>query len=259
MAEYRAASRRIRLDPGIRPRTPPPRAIVILTLLLIFAGSNGHAQTMEAPGSAPAARQDIEAVLSGRDYQRQFPVTPAPQPAESRPVTPEPVAPDFQFETEKAGPLLPLFDMFRFVAWILIAAGVLYLAYLLVRKVRRDRKPPAPEEQAPVAEETATPASRLADVEQLARDGALADAVHLLLLLFIEDIREKQRTAVQPALTSREIVAAVSLPQSASASLAFIVGWVERTRFGGMEIDRDTFEQCLEGYRNSTLRQATGR
>ncbi|MEX2618056.1 MAG: DUF4129 domain-containing protein [Alphaproteobacteria bacterium] len=248
-------------NPAIGPRVPPIRNILVLVLPIVFGGGIAHAQTAAAPGDTESVRQDIETVLSGRDYQRQFPVTPAPPAPETRPAPIQPEAPDFQFETDFEGSTRPLPDMFRYIAWTLIAAGIVYLVYLAMRKMRRDRKRPAETEPVPArtAVQSGTPHSPLDEVERLARDGALADAVHLLLLRFIEDIRTQQGTAVQPALTSREVVASVSLPQTARASLAFIVASVERTRFGGMEIDRDTFEQCLEGYRNFTRRQATVR
>ena len=236
------------------------KAVTVPVLILVFGVTASHAQTAETPESTASIRKDVEAVLTGQDYQRQFPTTPTPPPQEARPAAPEPV-PDIQFDPDAVETVLNLHDIIRYIVWALFAAGALYLAILAIRKFRRSRILSAGVEPNPVptAEKSEAPHSPLEEIEQLARDGALADAVHLLLLRFIEDIQIKPKTTLQPALTSREVVATVSLPQPAKASLSFIVAAVERTRFGGLEIERDTFEQCLEGYRNFALGQGTGR
>lgn len=261
MAAYRTGKSGMKPNPVKRMRLPAFRNVLVMVLLMASGGNIAHAQPAGPSGDSASVRQDVEAILSDRDYQREFPVSPAPQASQTRPAAPQPEAPDFRFETDGEEPIRPLPDMVRYVAWTLIAAGAVYLAWLVVRNIRRNRKLSVDVEPFPAGtvEQPGAPHSALEDVERLARNGALAEAVHMLLLRFIADIRTRQGTDVQPALTSREVVASVSLPQAARTSLAFIVASVERTRFGGMEIDRATFERCLDGYRNFALHRAKGR
>src|SRR5262249_29788159 len=88
----------------------------------------------------------------------------------------------------------------------------------------------------------------LADADRLAAQGLFAEAVHLLLFRSIEDIDERRPRSIKPALTSRNIAQLDALPSSARPAFARIATSVERSFFGGREIDAQDFQECRRAY-----------
>ena len=88
----------------------------------------------------------------------------------------------------------------------------------------------------------------LADADRLAAQGRFAEAVHLILFRSIDDIDERRPHSIKPALTSRNIAELDALPQSARPAFARIAASVERTFFGGCDIDEKDFAECRRAY-----------
>jgi hypothetical protein len=80
----------------------------------------------------------------------------------------------------------------------------------------------------------------------MAAAGRFGEAIHLLLLETLEALSRAAR--LSPALTSREIVARVTLPSRAREALAGLVTAVEVSRFGGTEPGEADYRACLERF-----------
>ena len=88
----------------------------------------------------------------------------------------------------------------------------------------------------------------LAEADRLAAEGRYAEAVHVLLFRGVDDIRDQRPDLFRRALTSREISALSALPERARAEFGRIAAVVERSFFGGREVDADAFSECRRAY-----------
>lgn len=137
--------------------------------------------------------------------------------------------------------------------WGVVILAVLLIAWLILREVvglrlgvRRKRAVAAPPADWTPDRERA--AILLADADRLAAEGRFDEAAHLVLLRGVEDIRERRPGAVAPALTSREIAASERLPERARPAFAEIARIVEKSLFGGGELDEPGWRNCRSAY-----------
>jgi len=78
-----------------------------------------------------------------------------------------------------------------------------------------------------------------------AEQGRFDEAIHLLLLGTIEEIRAALEFDTPPWLTSRQIVRRAPLPDAARAALASLVGEVEKSYFGGRPVGEEEYRICV--------------
>lgn len=147
---------------------------------------------------------------------------------------------------EGLGPLL------TFLFWGLVAAGVLLLLYWLFRFLEAkglfggggegagDEEDWRPQE--------APARALLEEADRLAAEGRYSEAAHLLLHRSIADIDDRRPDLVRPALTSRDIAGAPNLPPGPRAAFSRIVMLVERSLFGGRDLDRGDWSACRAAY-----------
>jgi hypothetical protein len=98
------------------------------------------------------------------------------------------------------------------------------------------------------------PAVVLATADELAREGRYAEAMHVLLLRGLADIRARLDEPFADSLTSREILRSARLPEQARTSLRDVVGRVEWTYFGEYPAGREDYAACRVSF--NALEQA---
>lgn len=101
----------------------------------------------------------------------------------------------------------------------------------------------------PIARTADTPLPDLDEIERLARAGAYAEAIHLMLLRALEALRRRLGTSWAKSMTSREIARRSELPASDRSALKMLVGAVEISRFGGQSANEQIYRACLDQYR----------
>ena len=92
--------------------------------------------------------------------------------------------------------------------------------------------------------------SRLEDAKALAAQGHYEEAVHLLLLHIIDDLKRHNKRHIPISWTAREVLGKSGLPPKAAAAMQSIVGLVELSFFGGHLIGRPGYESCIKDYEN---------
>jgi hypothetical protein len=136
----------------------------------------------------------------------------------------------------------------RLVVWgLVIVAGGLGIAWL-ASALRRGRDHSI---ATPVARAKPTPAileRPLDDADELARDGAYADAIHTLLLRTLHELARSADVRVAPAMTSREILGCVGLARDARDALASLIGAVEVTYFRGDAATPADYDRCRDQF-----------
>jgi hypothetical protein len=150
--------------------------------------------------------------------------------------------------------LARLQPVFEILFWGGLGVLALIVLFFIAREILRLRnrqrdeaegaKETLPDWRPPLARARAL----LADADRLAAQGRFAEAVHLLLFRSIEDIDERRPRSIKPAFTSRNIAELGALPSSARPSFARIAASVERSFFGGREIDSEDFQECRRAY-----------
>ena len=96
----------------------------------------------------------------------------------------------------------------------------------------------------------------LEDADGLAAQGRFAEAVHLLLFRSIDDIQEKRSGVIGRSLTSREIGALSILPDSVRDALSPIIRIVERSFFGGQDVDESGWHMARASYQSFAFGEA---
>jgi len=240
---------------GVLARGLPGLAAAFLVGLALFL-TPGRAAV--AADDAPSIRAEIESVLSDGNYQRDWPDAP-PENAELGPI-----AKFFRYLLDLLAGIVPKqdsasslsLDTVQIVIWGLVAAAaIVAIVFVLRRLPARTAGETLPDTAPSAARQRMV--SPLEEIERLAREGRLEEAVHLLLLRFLEDVRVRARLTLRPAQTSREILAGAELPDGTRVNLARIVDSVEHSHFGGRPVSRDAFDACLEGYQAFLAAEAT--
>jgi hypothetical protein len=194
------------------PATPTPEggssALRVAARLAILAvlpwAGEGLAQT-------PAAIEHARAAVVGHsDLQLQLPGAEQPLP-------------------------LPSFSIPAEFLWALVALGVLFVLYHL-RDIIPGWRRSAVEEWAASGDGAGltgqSPADTLLTADELARGGRYVEAMHVLLLKGLADIRQRLNEQFADSLTSREIMRRARLSDAGAGALRDIVLGVERTYFG---------------------------
>ena len=147
----------------------------------------------------------------------------------------------------------------QWVFWLGLAVAVLTVMVFVGREMgalswtrRKPAKPVAltsPEWRP----EPAKARALLEDADRLAAQGLYAEAARLLLHRSIDEVEGRRPRAVRPALTTRDIARLDSLPAAARAPFQLIAEVVERSFFGGRDVDRDAFAECRRAYESFAL------
>jgi Domain of unknown function (DUF4129) len=94
----------------------------------------------------------------------------------------------------------------------------------------------------------------LAAADRLSREGNFVEAMHVLLLHSLAEIRRQLGEQFADSLTSREILRVVRLTAAARTALREIVAVVERTYFGAYPAEARDYASCRQNF--ETLQQA---
>jgi hypothetical protein len=237
-------------------------------LSLLVPGKEGviSGGTQTAAGGADRFAHAYQALRA--DSSVQFNLTPPP---------PQPKMPDWlqaflrrlDGTLEPVGRFLKWIGSFfpdaayaRFLLWTVIIVGAVALLWALYNRLRHGewslRLPraatvadmPDEEEWAP---DQAGARSWLEEADALAREGRFADAIHHLLFRSVEDIARRRPALVRPALTSRELAAASTLPGRARELFAAIARLVERSWFGGRPVGEGDWTEARKAYAEFAL------
>ncbi len=190
-----------------------------------------------AQSSHEAVGKAVERVYNARDYQTEMPQEESPQAF--KPL----VIPDIVKE------------IIRIVFITLLVVGGLLLLFFLANALptlRERLKRRAAGQDQVGATPIASDADRehleiaLSEADRLARQGAYGDALHLLLLYCLNEMRRRFGLGLPPSLTSREILGLSVLPEIRRLGLSVIVSAVEVSHFGGRSVDETTYQLCRQ-------------
>jgi hypothetical protein len=148
--------------------------------------------------------------------------------------------------------LLNHLDTARVVLWTVVAVGTAVLAYCLyeVLPVFGGASRPRWENSADdgaVGAGSGDAAVRAA-ADELAAQGRFVEAMHVLLLQGLDEMRMRLDLRFADSLTSREIVSRANAPAGAKAALRDIIRWVEHAYFGDHPVDRSDYDACRRSY-----------
>lgn len=142
--------------------------------------------------------------------------------------------------------------------WIAVIVGVIILAYAfrdLIPVLRAGRGGAWDEDEAASLVAGPRPAQIVLEAaDDLAAQGRFVDAMHVLLLQALADIRRRLDEEFADSLTSREILRSRQLSEPLRRPLREVISRVEWTYFGGHSADRDDYLACRASF--STLAQA---
>lgn len=214
---------------------------------------------LAAPASAQADidRSTVDRVL-GSNHQRSLPGVDAPttgegtdptyrpRPMQPRDRVPRDLAPP---DDRGAGPTVasPLSSVATFLLWGLVAVFAIVVGLAIYRQIAgyAGEDAPAPVDRRAADAQLAAVIERPRDdADELAAQGRFAEAIHTLLLRTLHELASQNLVRVTPALTSREILARVSLLGDAREALSGLIVAVEQTWFGDDVPQLADYQRC---------------
>ncbi|MEM6946468.1 MAG: hypothetical protein AAF486_00085 [Pseudomonadota bacterium] len=229
-------------------------AIAILVSVASFAAPAAGAQSPDAGEDKPLSFEEAHAAyLERTDLQLSHPKPEEPPPRRERSEPPgwiEAISTFFGNIIEAiAGVIgyIGLAILFGLVGWLLW----FIFGEAISARFGRTRTPRDVILESEVDDMRPDPMlarSLLEEADALARDGRFAEAVHLLLFRSIEDIRARKGGVLAKSLTAREIGGLGDLPERGRAALAPIIRVVERSFFGGRDVDGEGWKTARSSY-----------
>lgn len=211
----------------------------LVALLGLAAALACGAAAAPAP-SGEAVQRAVERIYGASSYQRELPdAQAAPLPPPRRP-------PDEVSVPAGNG----------IVTFLLAGALVIVLAMIAMRLLGGGWRLSVPADRADTGEAPGAAHTRqqveviacLDDADQAAADGDWARAIHILLLTSIERLRKQTGQGVPVALTARELIHHMRLPDQARGDLAALVGAAELCHFGGRSADGALYARVRTHY-----------
>lgn len=197
------------------------------------------------PAVSDDVRKSVAAMKADGGFQFEIPPPPAPPP------------PPPQWLTGLLQWLSGPGQIFiQILFWLLVAAAVLFLLYLIVpgfrdvvdRLIHRGRRD-APDDPAQDWRPDAHQARNLLiEADNLAAEGRFGEAAHLLLERSIEDIIARRPGLIKPALTARAIAAMDELPDPARRAFGRIAAIVEIGHWARRPVDRAGWQAARDAY-----------
>ena len=87
-----------------------------------------------------------------------------------------------------------------------------------------------------------------AEADELARAGSFAEAMHVLLLRSVSEMRARLASPIAESLTSREILGGLKMSPEERGVFARIVGSVEISLFGAHNPGEDEYLECRRNF-----------
>ena len=205
-------------------------------------------------------REQADEILSEGDIQRDAPLaerarSQAQDVAQDPTLQHEPPTPTV--DTPPTLPAIPIpANLFLYLLIGTLVVCACLVVYHLYRTYAPGRRAWSKADQvvtvaaAAIATPGEAPLPPLDEIERLARAGAYAEAIHLMLLRALETLRRRLGTSWAKSLTSREIVRRSELPGTDRQALKVLVGAVEICRFGGQQANEQIYRACLDHYRS---------
>jgi hypothetical protein len=165
-----------------------------------------------------------------------------------------------QLEIENSEPFRPPgFRIPQELFWLALVVALALLLYSvrqelmnLFRPAKTGWQSPPPGGAGEVAIGSETDA--LAAADRLSREGNFVEAMHVLLLHSLSEIRRQLGEQFADSLTSREILRAARITAIARTALRDIIGAVELTHFGGYPAQAGEYAACRRNF--ETLQQS---
>jgi hypothetical protein len=181
--------------------------------------------------SKPDFAQSAKGVVSSLDLQTAFPNAAVANESES-----------WSFGDGSA----------RVLLWVAVAIGVvvilLYLRDILPGGGLARRKKWGAAESGLALGESGAEAQAQINADELARLGRFVEAMHVLLLQALADMRHRLDVVIADSLTSREILRRAKVSPLAKSALQEIIGAVERAYFGDHPTGETDYRSCRDNF-----------
>lgn len=152
-------------------------------------------------------------------------------------------------------------DMARLLLWGAVILGVAVTIWSLrdsLPAFSRSRRIAAGQMPSGFSDPSARMEEAQLEADDLASRGQYGEAMHLLLLKSLAEIRMRLGTSFAVSLTSREILRKVTLPQTGTGALGAIVRSVEQTYFGGRPAGHEDYLGCRQEFETLKRSLAAG-
>ncbi|XYH97568.1 DUF4129 domain-containing protein [Sorangium sp. So ce1128] len=238
------------MTPARRAAKTAAVAVATLAASALFAPSIAPREALaEEPAGAAEARQRARAILAEEAFQTELPADK--EAPESDPRANPPWQRPSRDAADIPAPPSALAAVARVALYALAAAALVIGCLSVAQRSRRGELDQAAAVRAPAATSGGRPGAdaSIERAEALALEGRYDEAVHALLLAALGRLDLRGHVALNPAMTSREILARSRLEGAAREALRELVLAVELSLFGGLGADEGDYERCAAAYK----------
>lgn len=228
------------------------KKFVASALLALTAGLWSPVPAVYAADSDARAKAALRLSSLALDLQTELPAGAGMRTeGQKRRSSPPPEQPSWSLSEDTA----------RFLLWgsvivvlvvIALNAGSNVWSFSRSRRLERDEEDDAMPAAVAVRMDKAQ-----ARADDLAESADYAEAMHVLLLQSVSELRRRLDASIASSLTSREILSSLELPSPGRTSFADIVSRVEVSYFGAHEPGREEYLACRRSFEvlRASLRQ----
>jgi Domain of unknown function (DUF4129) len=205
------------------------RAAILVAFCMALSGAIAPTLVTAQPAT-PQIQRATSGLEKSLDLQTELPVS-SPEPAPIR---------------------IEIPDVVRVLVWILVICGAAFLAYFIrdilpAGGLARRSEWDDPTEPSPLGRPQDGAAAQVA-ADDLARQGRFVEAMHVLLLQGLDEMRKRLDLRFADSLTSREIMRRANVSAGAKAALREIIDWVERAYFGSHPAVAGDYAACRQSF-----------
>lgn len=150
-----------------------------------------------------------------------------------------------------------LSDFAVIILWTAVFIIVTVIAVVVYNNLRSSRRFRGPDHAKQAGDDAlATVAVRMdkaqGEADELASRGSFAEAMHVLLLQSVTELRRRLDVSIAASLTSREILHRIGLFPEGRAMFADIIHRVEISYFGAYQPDQEDYLACRHSFKKLT-------
>jgi len=206
-----------------------------------------------APAAPDEVRKHVDSILADSDYQKEMPFAkkgkatewkvPSQRGSDSK-TRKKSKARDADYE---AGGFAQFAQLLMYMLMIAGLIALIFWAFTEFSGYWKD-KPLDDGDGAIGSVDEGVITRPLGDAEALARQGKFDEAIHVLLLQTLGELSARLDNPLPDALTSREILEHVPVPDDARLALSGLITSVEVTHFGDQVPGEADYQRCLGSF-----------
>lgn len=139
-------------------------------------------------------------------------------------------------------------SFFTLLAWLGVGLALVLVATWIAASIHRKKLMDRTTNESESEQELSDEQRGLAQTKQLAALGKFLEAIHGIFLITVSRLADKRGRTISSWMTSRELTNILPTGKGERETFSRLVRTVETGLFGGRQLGRSDYEQCMHDY-----------